>query len=81
MDTMLIHVGFGNYVATGRIVAIASPKSAPTKRLIQDGRDKGKVIDLTGGRKTKSVVVSDSGHFVLVALDPSTVDKRINESV
>ena len=72
----LVHIGFGNILAMNRVVAIASPNSAPTKRTIQEGRNKGLLIDMTNGRKTKAVVIADSGHIVLAALAPETIASR-----
>ncbi len=73
----LIHVGFGNVLAMNRVIAIASPNSAPTKRTIQEGKNKGLLIDLTNGRRTKAVIFTDSGHIVLVALAPETITGRL----
>ncbi|MFC1984404.1 DUF370 domain-containing protein [Chloroflexota bacterium] len=73
----LVHVGFGNVLAMNRVVAIASPNSAPTKRAIQEGKNKGLLIDMTNGRRTKAVIFIDSGHIVLVALAPETVTGRL----
>ena len=64
----IINIGFGNMVSAGRIVAIASPDSAPIKRLIQDSREAGKLIDVTCGRKTRCVIITDSDHVILSAL-------------
>jgi extracellular matrix regulatory protein A len=75
--TELVHVGFGNIVALNRALTIMSPDSAPIKRLIQEAREKNTVIDLTYGRKTKAAIVLDSGHVVLVALQPETVANRL----
>ena len=72
-------IGFGNYVASGRVVAIASPESAPIKRLVQDGKEAGIVIDVTAGKKTNSVILTDSGHIVLSVLTPSEVQARLNK--
>jgi hypothetical protein len=72
----LVHIGFGNILAMNRVVAISSPNSAPTKRTIQEGRNKGLLIDMTNGRKTKAVVIADSGHIVLAALAPETIASR-----
>jgi extracellular matrix regulatory protein A len=72
----LVHVGFGNIVALNRALTIMSPDSAPIKRLIQEAREKNTVIDLTYGRKTKAAIVLDSGHVVLVALQPETIANR-----
>lgn len=76
MPVELVHVGFGNIVALNRALAIMSPDSAPIKRIIQEARDRNVLIDLTYGRKTKSVIVLDSGHLVLVALQPETIAAR-----
>jgi len=73
----LIHVGFGNVLAMNKVIAIASPNSAPTKRTIQEGKNKGLLIDLTNGRRTKAVIFTDSGHIVLVALAPETITGRL----
>ena len=63
----LVHIGFGNILAMNRVIAIASPNSAPTKRIIQEARNKGQLIDMTSGRRTKAVIFTDSGHIVLAA--------------
>ncbi len=76
MTIELIHIGFGNILAINRVIAIASPNSAPTKRTIQEGRNNGKLIDMTCGRRTKAVIFTDSGHIVLVALAPETIAGR-----
>jgi extracellular matrix regulatory protein A len=76
MAVELVHIGFGNIVALNRALAIMSPDSAPIKRLIQEARDKNTLIDLTYGRKTKSVIVLDSGHLVLAAIQPETIAAR-----
>ena len=72
----LINIGFGNMVAASRLIAIVSPDSAPVKRLIQESRDRGMLIDATYGRKTASVLIMDSDHVVLSALQPETVAAR-----
>ncbi|MHB1415846.1 MAG: DUF370 domain-containing protein [Chloroflexota bacterium] len=77
MAVELVHIGFGNIVALNRALAIMSPDSAPIKRLIQEARDRNTLIDLTYGRKTKSVIVLDSGHLVLAALQPETIASRV----
>ena len=74
----LLNIGFGNMVSTDRLVAIVSPDSAPIKRMIQEGRDRGILIDATYGRKTRSVVIMDSDHIVLSAIQPDTVAARLN---
>ena len=73
----LVHVGFGNVLAMNRVIAIASPNSAPTKRTVQEGKNKGLLIDMTNGRRTKAVIFTDSGHIVLVALAPETITGRL----
>lgn len=77
MDIKLINIGFGNVVAANRIIAIISPESAPIKRIIQEARDKGLLIDATYGRRTRAVVVTDSGHIILSAVQPETVANRL----
>ncbi len=76
MDTRLINIGFGNILAANRIVAIISPDSAPVKRVIQEARERGTLIDATYGRRTRAVVITDSGHVVLSAVQPETVAHR-----
>ena len=78
MKSMLLNVGFGNMVAVGRLIAIASPDSSPIKRIIQDARERNAVIDATHGRRTRAVVVMDSGHIVLCALKTETLANRLN---
>ena len=73
----LVHIGFGNILAMNRVIAIASPNSAPTKRIMQEGRNKGLLIDMTSGRRTKAVIFTDSGHIVLAALAPETITGRL----
>jgi len=72
----LINIGFGNIVAANRVVSIVSPESAPIKRMVQEARDKGVLIDATFGRRTRAVVVTDSEHIVLSALQPETIANR-----
>ena len=72
-----VHIGFGNILATNRVIAIVSPNSAPTKRAIQEGRNKGLLIDMTNGRRTKAVIITDSGHIILAALAPETIAGRL----
>ncbi len=74
----LINIGFGNMVSAGRIIAIVSPESAPIKRIIQDVRDRGQLIDATYGRRTRAVVIMDSGHVILSAIQPETVAGRMS---
>lgn len=73
----LISIGFGNVVAANRIVAIISPDSSPIKRLVQDARDKGTLVDATYGRRTRAVVITDSGHVILSALQHETIVNRV----
>lgn len=73
----LINIGFGNYVSLERIVAVVDPESNPIKRIISKARDNGKLIDATYGRKTRAVIVADSGHVILCPLLPETVSQRI----
>lgn len=75
----MIEIGFGNYVASSRIVAVAGPESAPIKRLVQDAKDAGIAVDVTSGKKTHSVLLTDSGHVVLSVLTPEEVQKRLSE--
>ena len=80
MSTELVHVGFGNILAIDKVLAIVSPGSAPIKRMIQAGKSKSLLIDLTSGRKTKAVIIMDGGHIVLVALNPETIASRLTLS-
>ena len=73
----LINVGFGNMVSAGRLIAIVGPDSAPIKRMIQEARDSGDLIDATYGRRTRAVLIMDSDHIVLSALQPETVAGRV----
>jgi len=75
-----VHIGFGNILAMNRVIAIVSPNSAPVKRTIQEGRNKGLLIDMTNGRRTKAVIVTDSGHIILAALAPETIAGRLQVS-
>jgi len=75
----LINIGFGNMVSTTRIISIVSPESAPIKRMIQEAREKGSLVDATYGRRTRAVIVTDSGHVVLSALQPETVGHRLDD--
>ena len=73
----LINIGFGNMVAAGRLVAIVSPESAPIKRIIQDAKERGQLIDATYGRRTRAVLIADSDHVILSAVQPETVANRM----
>ncbi len=75
----LINIGFGNMVSANRLVAIVSPESAPIKRIIQDAKDRGTLIDATYGRRTRAVLITDSEHVVLSAVQPETVANRVGE--
>ncbi|NLI59965.1 MAG: DUF370 domain-containing protein [Clostridiales bacterium] len=78
MNIKLINIGFGNIVSANRLVAIVSPESAPIKRIIQDARDRGMLIDATYGRRTRAVIITDSDHIILSAVQPETVAHRLN---
>ena len=73
----LINIGFGSMLAAGRVLAIMDPDSAPIKRLIQDAKDDGRVIDVTCGRKTRAVIVTDSEHVILAAIQTETIANRL----
>ncbi len=75
-----INIGFGNMVSAGRIVALVTPDSAPVKRIIQEARDRGSLIDATCGRRTRTVLVMDSDHVVLSAVAPDTVGARFENN-
>lgn len=74
----LINIGFGNIVSANRIVSIVSPESAPIKRIMQEARDRNMLIDATYGRRTRAVIVTDSDHVVLSAVQPETVAQRLH---
>lgn len=76
----LINIGYGNMVSAGRVVAIVSPESAPIKRMISDARESGRLVDATYGRRTRAVIITDSGHIILSAIQPETVSNRITGS-
>ncbi|MFV0496563.1 MAG: extracellular matrix/biofilm regulator RemA [Candidatus Fimivivens sp.] len=75
----LINIGFGNMVSARKLVAIVSPESAPIKRIIQDARDRGSLIDATYGRRTRAVIMTDSNHVILSAVQPETVANRLDD--
>lgn len=77
MAVELVHIGFNNILAMSRVIAIASPNSAPTKRTVHEGRNNGKLVDMTSGRRTKAVIFTDSGHIILAALSPETIASRL----
>lgn len=74
----LINIGFGNLINADRVVAMISPDSAPIKRIIQDAKEKNILVDASFGRKTKTVLVMDSGHVILSAIQPETIGNRMN---
>lgn len=76
----LINIGFGNMVSSARLIAIVSPESAPIKRIVQDAREQGRLIDATYGRRTRAVIVMDSDHVILSAVKPETVVARLNDN-
>lgn len=78
MGIRLINIGFGNMVSASRVIAVVSPESAPIKRLIQENRDKGNLIDATYGRRTRAVIILDSHHIILAAILPETISNRLN---
>ena len=73
----LINIGFGNMVCANRLVAIVSPESAPIKRIIQDARERGSLVDATYGRRPRAVIITDSDHVILSAVQPETVANRL----
>ncbi|RIW36355.1 DUF370 domain-containing protein [Bacillus salacetis] len=79
MSIKLINIGFGNIVSANRIISIVSPESAPIKRLIQDARDRGTLVDATYGRRTRAVIITDSDHVILSAVQPETVAARLTD--
>ncbi len=80
MNVNLINIGFGNIVAANRVIAVVSPESAPIKRIIQEARESGMLIDATYGRRTRAVIITDSDHVVLSAIQPETVSHRLDDS-
>ena len=74
-----INVGFGNMVAAGHIVAIAAPDSAPIKRLVQDAKEDDRVIDVSCGRRTRAVIITDSEHVILSAIQAETITNRLSD--
>ena len=73
-----INIGFGNMVSAGRIVAIASPDSEPIKRLVRDAKEAGEVIDVSCGRRTRAVIITDSDHIILSAIQAETITNRLS---
>ncbi len=78
MSIKLVNIGFGNIVSANRLIAIVSPESAPIKRIIQEARERGMLIDATYGRRTRAVIITDSDHVILSAVQPETVAHRVN---
>ena len=74
----LINIGFGNLVSAGRLIAIVSPDSAPIKRMVQEARDRGVLIDATYGRRTRAVLIMDNDHLLLSELQPETISGRLS---
>ncbi len=81
MEVRFVNIGFGNIVAANRMIAIVSPESAPIKRIVQEARDRGMLIDATYGRRTRAVIITDSDHVILSAVQPETVAQRLNKGV
>ena len=77
MEMKFINIGFGNVVSAHRLISIVAPESAPIKRIVQEARDAGNLIDATYGRRTRSVLIADSGHVILSAVQPETIVGRI----
>lgn len=77
----LINIGFGNIVVLHRIISIVSPESAPIKRMVQEAKDNKMAVDATYGRKTRAVIIMDSGHVVLSAIQPETIAARIDKDI
>lgn len=80
MEIKLINIGFGNIVAANRIISIVSPESAPIKRIIQEARERGMLVDATYGRRTRAVIITDSDHIILSAVQPETVAHRLTQN-
>jgi hypothetical protein len=78
VEIKLINIGFGNIVSANRIIAIVSPESAPIKRIIQEAREQGMLVDATYGRRTRAVIITDSDHVILSAVQPETVANRLS---
>jgi len=77
MSTELVHLGFSNMAAMNKAVAVVAPNSAPAKRLVHEAKNKGTVIDVTNGRKTKAVIIMETGHILLAAISPETIAGRV----
>ena len=79
-DGLLLNIGYGNLVIASRVVAIVSPASAPMKRLREEAGNRGKLVDATQGRRTRSIIVTDSDHVILSAINPETIASRLQQS-
>ncbi|MCL2547709.1 MAG: DUF370 domain-containing protein [Symbiobacteriaceae bacterium] len=79
MDVKLINIGFGNLVSANRLVVVVSPESAPIKRTVSESRNRGMLLDTTFGRKTRAVLIMDSGHVILSAINPETIANRFSQ--
>ena len=77
----LINIGFGNIIIADRIVSMVNPNAAPIKRFIQEAKEKGLTIDATAGRKTRAVIIMDSGHIILSAIQPETIASRLDKNI
>jgi hypothetical protein len=77
----LINIGFGNVISGDRVIAIVNPESAPLKRLKEEAKDEGKLIDATYGRKTRAIIITDSNHIILSAIQPETIAQRFKQSM
>lgn len=78
-NTGLLNIGFGNFVVSSRVIAIVNPSSSPMRRLREDARQGGRLVDATQGRKTRSIVVSDSNHVILSAIQAETIGQRFSQ--
>lgn len=81
MTAKLVHIGFGNMIVADRIVAVIHPTSAPIKRLKEEAKEDGRLIDATQGRKTRAILITDSNHVVLSAIQPETIVNRFEEDI
>ncbi len=79
MEYQLINIGYGNFVSCGRMIAIVGPESAPVKRMIQEAKEERRLIDATCGRRTRAVLIADSDHVILSAIQPETLSRRFEQ--
>ncbi len=77
----LLNIGFGNFIVADRIIAIVNPNSAPMKRLKEEARETKRLIDATQGRKTRSIIITDSNHIILSAIQPETISQRLSSEI